>query len=529
MLRLPDVVTNVTLYAAFTAVLYCTAIAVYRVYFHPLRGYPGPILAKVTDAYAGFHAMMMHLHLTSWEDHQKYGRVIRHGPNKLLFNSVAALKDIYMNDRLSKSHVYMTTFQALPENAWSTMDKTFHSSERKIIGAVLREPFLSQFQPALLREIDVLLGVILTSCQDLGKPPLDMTDKFQFLTLDIIGQLIFGLPHRIQTRTKNRFLAFGLAIINYHNNVLIQFPFLSKSLLVSLMHLFTARSQQKNLDSIQKTIRWRIRQPLNAAYDMYYAVTKKMGPGLFDTGQPNTIWSEAAMLYSAGGRTSSTTMSALCFYLSRYPDCYAKLASEIRSTFTNGTDICNGSMLASCVYLRACIDETLRIAPPGVGSLWRELAHNDTATNGPLLIDGHVIQPGTQVGVCTYVIHHNEDYFPEPFVFKPDRWLGVDRRSLQSQAFAPFSLGSRSCGGKQLAYTEISLVIANILWYFDFEHPEGRLGNVGGGTPGRRGNRGRVDEYQLYDIFSSAHKGPMLLFRTRANYYTELQEVPACE
>ncbi|GAW21086.1 hypothetical protein ANO14919_105990 [Xylariales sp. No.14919] len=530
MALLHDIGTDVTFYVACMVVLYCTTGAIYRVFFHPLRDYPGPVLGKVTDAYAGLHAMMMQLHLIMWEDHRKYGRVIRHGPNKLLFNSAVALKDIYLNDsRLSKSEAYLTILQASRQDTWNTIDKKSHRSRRRIIGAVLQESSLSRFQPTLLHEIDVLLGVILSSCQRPGSFPLNMTNRFQYLTLDIVGQLAFGLPHHTQTRKKNRSLAMGLALVNYHNNISIQFPSLSRSWLGSLMHLLTARQLRNNWDALQKTVRKRMSQPLDAAYDMYYAVTKRMGSGLFEEKEFSPVWSEAALLYTAGGETSSTTMSALFFYLSRYPECYRKLASEIRSIFEKGTDIRTGPKLASCSYLRACIEETLRLAPPVTGALWRQLAHDDTEENGPLIIDGHVISPGTQVGVCIYAIHHNEDYFPDPFAFIPERWLGATRTSQQFQAYAPFSLGSRSCPGKAMAYMQISLTIAKILWYFDFQRPEGSLGDVGGGSSGRRGNRGRVNEYQLYDIFISRHEGPMLSFRTRGDFWMELQPVPACD
>ncbi|PVH99123.1 hypothetical protein DM02DRAFT_480706, partial [Periconia macrospinosa] len=49
-------------------------------------------------------------------------------------------------------------------------------------------------------------------------------------------------------------------------------------------------------------------------------------------------------------------------------------------------------------------------------------------------------------------IHHNEEYFPEPFIFKPERWMGkepgtMDRKS-SLEAFSPFSVDSRACPGK---------------------------------------------------------------------------------
>lgn len=65
-----------------------------------------------------------------------------------------------------------------------------------------------------------------------------------------------------------------------------------------------------------------------------------------------------------GGETISTALSALVFYLSRNPGAYKRLADEIRSTLSSTADIRGGPRLAGCKYLRACIDEVLRMFPP---------------------------------------------------------------------------------------------------------------------------------------------------------------------
>lgn len=163
--------------------------------------------------------------------------------------------------------------------------------------------------------------------------------------------------------------------------------------------------------------------------------------------------------------------------------------------------------------------------PPGPGTLWRESIRDDTAERGPLVIDGHVIKPGTQIGVCTYAIHHNEEYFPDPFSFKPERWMADDATARYNQAFVPFSLGPRSCAGKTLAHLEVGLTMAKTLWYFDFEGPAGKPGDIGGGKIGRSGGRGRPDEFQIYDIFASTFEGPNLTFRPRRDAYEELRAV----
>jgi cytochrome P450 len=213
------------------------------------------------------------------------------------------------------------------------------------------------------------------------------------------------------------------------------------------------------------------------------------------------------------------------FYLSHNRKCYEKLAEEIRTTFTSSSEIRSGSQLSNCSYLRACIDETLRIAPPVPGTLWRELASNEKHT--PLIIDGYVVPPDTQVGVNIYALHHNEKYFPDPYRFNPARWLPSEtpesHRQLMHEAFTPFSVGYRGCAGKSMAYLEMSLVIAKSLWYFDFQLAPGRLGKVGGGTPGRTDGRGRPGEYQLYDVIAGEHDGPYLVFSPRANVCNDIE------
>jgi cytochrome P450 len=208
----------------------------------------------------------------------------------------------------------------------------------------------------------------------------------------------------------------------------------------------------------------------------------------------------------------------------RNPRCYDRLAAEIRVTFSSSAEICGGPKLSGCQYLRACIDECLRISPPIPGTLWRERADNDPL---PICVDGHEIPEGTQIGVNIYAIHHNEDYFPEPFSFKPERWLpskeiSEEQWRLMNAAFSPFSIGERVCAGKSMAYLESSLIIAKTLWYFDFQAAPGQLGEVGGGTPGNPDNRDRPNEYQLYDTFNGAHNGPYLVFRVKGDYAKEL-------
>lgn len=159
------------------------------------------------------------------------------------------------------------------------------------------------------------------------------------------------------------------------------------------------------------------------------------------------------------------------------------------------------------------------MSPPVPGVAWRQQAAEDPQKGQPLIIDGHVIPPGTEIGMSMYALHHNEAYFPSPYSFQPERWFDAKDDPAQAarmrSAFAPFSVGSRSCAGKAMAYLEASLVVAKTLWHFDFGAAPGGLGRVGGGAPGKGVGRERPDEYQLYDIVGASHSGPYLVFRER--------------
>ncbi len=160
----------------------------------------------------------------------------------------------------------------------------------------------------------------------------------------------------------------------------------------------------------------------------------------------------------------------------------------------------------------------MRLSPPVPGTLWRELPTTD---HEPLIIDGHFVSKGTLVGVNIYSLHHNPKYYPNPFEFKPERWLSEEKKSysdkikLAQSAFVPFSSGSRGCAGKAMAYMEASLVVCKVLSKFDLERASGKFADVGGGQEHLGRIRRRRREFQLYDHFSSSHDGPYLKLRQR--------------
>lgn len=202
-------------------------------------------------------------------------------------------------------------------------------------------------------------------------------------------------------------------------------------------------------------------------------------------------------------------MAATFFYLSRNPSAYHRVTSEVRSLLSKTDDISPsyGAKLTSCTYLRACIQEALRLSPAASGAMWRE------ALRGGLSIprtDIH-IPAGYEVGTGIYSINHSAKYFPDPFAFRPERWIsaevGEEAVARAKAAFATFSVGPRNCVGKNLAMIEISYAMAAVIKDYDFRAANGPLARVGEGAGVFEG------QYQTLWSFTSKKDGPYIQFK----------------
>ena len=329
----------------------------------------------------------------------------------------------------------------------------------------------------------------------------------------------------------NRFLIDAIAASNLRTSVYAQLPELAKFKLEKIFYPKGSKMRQQFLDLTRNLAESRASLPKDYKRDLFSFVLGAKDPETGEGFSVPELWSESKFLIVAGkyswpsrivdllrsylgSDTSSTVLAALLFYLTHYPQAYAKLEKEICTSFATLENIHTGEVLNSCTYLRACIYETMRISPPAGGAMWREV------DEGGALIDGIHVAAGFDVGTSMYAIHHNEAYYPDPYTFIPERWIaGPENRKedieMAQRAWNPFSIGPRGCIGRALALMEISLTIARLVRSLEFRKAKGPLGHVGEGHQGANNGRHRVNEFQLEDHLTSQKNGPILEFRRR--------------
>lgn len=180
---------------------------------------------------------------------------------------------------------------------------------------------------------------------------------------------------------------------------------------------------------------------------------------------------DSNMMMNAGSDTTAAALSSTLYHLLSNPHCLEKLRREIDEQLPCESDedpesaISTYSSVSGLPYLRACIDETLRLRPPIAFQLPRLVHAPEGAT-----ISGHHIRQGTIVAVSPYSIHRNKNLYPDPDTFNPDRWLDEsDQEQVQRlKAYTiPFSQGSRACIGRHIAIVELQILISTLVRRYD--------------------------------------------------------------
>ena len=151
------------------------------------------------------------------------------------------------------------------------------------------------------------------------------------------------------------------------------------------------------------------------------------------------IRDELMTLLVVGHETTGTELAWAFERLVRSPQVLRRLNAELDA----GSD----------AYLRAVLQETLRRRPALPTSSPRRVGRR-------IEIGGWTYEPGVQLVANIYLLHHDPEIYPDPYAFRPERFL---EREPGTYTWIPFGGGRRRCIGSGFAMLEMAVILRTVL------------------------------------------------------------------
>src|SRR4051794_32327689 len=261
-----------------------------------------------------------------------------------------------------------------------------------------------------------------------GKP-FAVHPRMQAVTLEVIVRAVFGvtdatrgdrlreLLRALLDRTASFGLQFGFMLARRFGgpDPLARLRALRQQIDVLLLEEITARRDSPGEDILSLLLQAR-----------------------FEDGEPMSdqeVCDQLVTLLVAGHETTATALAWTLELLAHHPPALERLQRE-----------------PDPAYLKAVINESLRLRPV-VPLAGRRLTSE-------LRVDGHVLPEGTDVTPAIWLAHTREDVYPDPFAFRPERFLDG---APPGYAWVPFGGGVRRCLGAAFAEMEMRVALDAIL------------------------------------------------------------------
>jgi cytochrome P450 len=459
-----------------------------------------------------------------------------------------------MKSNVRRGPFYLAlTRSAREENTVCTVDVAAHAAKRKLLNLCFTEKSVRAACGFTIKHIDRWHELMSEENHSYTEwsAPLDLSERIDALIFDIMGDLAFGksfdikepgdnplkvIPHSIAAYMKFYYpvsLHLDFQTGRLHSTNLVQMcrsPFLNLLVwlkprgLDKLFKVITPPAVEQYNKFIYESVTNRIRlhneqgekPESEQRQDLLHFLIEAQDP---ETGLPafneQTIRAESSLLIIAGSDTTAISLAGVFFYLTGDPWRLQKLTAEVLSTFEAAEDIVYGPKLSNCAYLRACIEEGMRLVPSGPSELSREVL------SGGIQIKGEHYPAGTIVGTLPWANSRSQEAFGDPETFRPERWIadestGVSKEDVAwaRKNFHPFISGPGNCVGRNLAMAEMMLTVARTLYRFEIRRNPGST--LGGGSYEKGWGARDERQQQVLDAYISLRKGPEVQFRRRA-------------
>ncbi|KAL4764898.1 cytochrome P450 [Aspergillus foveolatus] len=422
--------------AAFNTGL-ASSIAIYRLFFHRLRRFPGPRLSKLSrfyDAYLAGKGLQYHVEIA--EMHKKYGNFFRTGPREICIVRRSAVPLLLSpQSKCGKSTFYaQAQTEAKYCNVHQTRDFEDHRRRRKAWDRGLSVKALATYEPSIRAKANLL---ILHIEKNRGQA-IDAIKWSMLLSFDIMGKVGFGKEfNNLSTGVEHP----GNKAIHDHVAILgiINLPGAS----FSMAEFFKWCENEM----VQKHRNWDIKEP------------------------PQDITSWLLKAYVQNEISAAPTANAL-HEDSRAVIILAKLQRLLDEAMPGGSSEWTYDKTKTTSYLDDIINETLRLRPAILTGGYRV-----TPAEG-LQVDEVYIPGDVNVFVPTQLIQTDERYYVDAKRFVPERWGGKKEMIQDGAPYFPFLYGPYVCPGKNLALMSLRISVSKLAQLYDIHFAPGENGEL---------------------------------------------------
>ncbi len=283
--------------------------------------------------------------------------------------------------------------------------------------------------------------------------PIQLHPRLQSLTLEVILRAVFGLEEGERLDQLRAVLRGILEMADDPLSIIL--PTAEKYLfwLPRMRRFLALRARSRALIYAEISDRRAAIEEGRADPDAV-DVLAMMLAARHEDGSPMSdveIHDELMTALVAGHETTASQLTWLFMHLAREPRITERLVSEIESGDGDA-------------YLTATIQEILRLRPVLPNVEPRYLVK-------PATVGGWDYPAGVALMVTPYMTHHDPEIYPDPFIFRPERFLGV---TPGTYTWIPFGGGRRRCLGASFALQEMKVVIPEVLKRFKLEPGQDR-------------------------------------------------------
>ncbi|PYH72891.1 cytochrome P450 [Aspergillus vadensis CBS 113365] len=447
--------------------------SIYRLYFHPLSGIPGPKLTAVTHLYEFYYDVICHGRFLFQIEkmHQQYGPIVRINPREVHISDPAFYDEIYASStrKRERDPLAYGAF-ALPYSMIGTIGHEHHRFRRNILNDFFSKRSVLAISPFIEERVGKLMGRFEGFYRD--QSVVNLSDAFAALTSDVITYYCYGKRWGFIEDKDFRSDVHGG---NEENTGLAHFnrffPFVPETMRKIPLHLMALCLPGKaGMLQFQGAILSTISENTHDASKAPGKDDRTIFKRLTDPSLPvaerskRRIEDEVFTLLGAGTETTASTLMIMTYYVSRDKSIRDKLRNELKQVLPTPTSTATWPELEKLPYLTAVVNESLRLSYGLIMRLPR------VAPTETLKYKDYVLPPGTPMSTSTWFVHRDPSLFPEPDKFDPERWIKAAEEGVNlTRYIVSFMRGSRACIGMNLAYIELYLTIAHVVRRFNFD------------------------------------------------------------